>query len=268
LDGRLGSPVAGVFLGWWLWSGVVAAQPETRTNETDGSVLVLIPGGEFRMGSDEGDPDEQPVHTVRVESFWLGQHEVTNEQYGRFMAATQRDAPPFWDDPKLNQPSQPVVGVKWLAAVAYCKWAGLRLPTEAEWEYAAAAGARELPYGTSTGECTPELANYGGVEGRAAGESGPRPVGTFPPNPFGLYDLAGNAWEWCSSAWQPYPYKADDGREDLAGGLKVMRGGCWHFGPFTCRRACRHRHAAHLMYDYAGFRVALHNTPETGSESP
>lgn len=229
------------------------------TNPTDGSELVWIPGGEFYMGSNEGDPDERPVHRVRVEGFWLGRYEITNQQYAKFLQATgYPEKPDFWDDPKFNKPNQPVVGVKFHAALAYCRWAGLRLPTEAEWEYAAAAGAKQLRYGTATGEISHDLANFAGAQGRDVYDDAPAPVGKFPPNPFGLYDMAGNAWEWTSSLWRPYPYRADDGREDLeAFGFRVMRGGCWHFGPFHCRVSSRHRHMEHLRYDYVGFRVAL-----------
>jgi len=230
----------------------------TWTNATDGSVLVWVPGGEFSMGSNQGDPDEKPANRVRVAGFWLGEHEVTNAEYAKFLQATGNRKPDFWDDPRFNKPNQPVVSVTWNDALQYCKWANVRLPTEAEWEYAAAAGKRQLRYGTATGKLDHDLANFAGTGGCDTYEDVPAPVGSFPPNPFGLYDMAGNAWEWCGTTWMPYPYRADDGRDGPEeGGYKVMRGGCWHFGPFHCRVACRHRHMTYLRYDYAGFRVAL-----------
>ncbi len=238
--------------------GVLAGgQPAVYVNSRDGSELVWIAGGSFIMGSESGDPDEKPAHGLTVAGFWLGRYEVTNRQYARFLKETGRQPPAFWDDPRYNKPDQPVVGVKFRDALAYCKWAGLRLPTEAEWEYAARAGRRQLEYGTATGQISHDLANYAGVGGRDKWQDEPAPVGSFPPNPLGLYDMAGNAWEWCSSMWAPYPYNPRDGREDLERhAFRVMRGGCWHFGPFYCRASCRHRHRDHLFYDYVGFRVA------------
>jgi formylglycine-generating enzyme required for sulfatase activity len=232
-------------------------------NAPDGSVLVWVPGGFFLMGSREGDLDEQPVHGVEVAGFWLGRHEVTNAQYARFLEATGAAKPDFWDDPGFNAPNQPVVGVRWPEAEGYCRWAGVRLPTEAEWEYAAAAGARQMRYGTATGQLTHDLANYGGAAGLDTFEDVTALVGTFPPNPFGLHDMAGNAWEWCGTPWEPYggdPAAAVEETDER--GFKVMRGGSWHFGAFHCRVSCRHRHRGHLHYDYVGFRVARSATAE------
>jgi formylglycine-generating enzyme required for sulfatase activity len=244
-----------------LAGGVSAARAQSRTltNAADGSVLVWIPGGEFTMGSADGDADEMPVSRLRVEGFWLGQKEVTNAQFARFLEAKGGRQPLLWDDPRFSQPDQPVAGVGWSSAVAYCTWAGLRLPTEAEWEYAA-AGARQLRYGTATGQIDHDLANYDGT-GRFSDLAAP--VGSFPPNPFGLHDMAGNVFEWTSSLWLPYPYNAADGRETPeTRGFRVMRGGCWHWGDFDCRVSTRHRHQSHLQYDYVGLRVA-----KTASES-
>jgi formylglycine-generating enzyme required for sulfatase activity len=208
-------------------------------NPVDGSELVLIPGGEFMMGSPDGEGrnDEHPQHRVRVDSFYLGKYEVTNAQWKRFVEAN-----PEWrqdgakakelanegdgylahwngDAPPAGEENHPVVYVSWYAAVAYCEWAGLRLPTEAEWEYAA-QGGRGYEYGTATGKLSKELANY--LEGDTT------PVGKYPPNPFGIYDLSGNAWECCSSEYRSYPYRADGGQEDLQTNvLRVVRGGSW-----------------------------------------
>jgi iron(II)-dependent oxidoreductase len=208
------------------------------------------------MGTDNGAEDEKPRHQVAVSGFWLGKFEVTNRQYAKYLEGDpEARRPMYWDDSRFNAPDQPVVGVTWKEAREYCTWAGLRLPTEAEWEYAAAAG-RQLAYPTATGEISSDLANTLGTGGRDRWEF-TSPVGSFPPNPFGLYDMAGNAWEWTSSAFADYPYASSDGREeDKAGSLRVLRGGSWHSTPDYCRSAARHRFASHLRYDYAGFRVA------------
>ncbi len=231
------------------------------TNPTDGSVLVWLPGGEFTMGSNDGQADEKPPTKLRLEGFWMGKYEITNKQYAKFLKAAGHIEPGYWDDARFNQPDHPVVAVTWLEARAYLGWAGLRFPTEAEWEYAA-AGGKQLRYPTSTGEISHDLANYGGTGGPGHSDATSR-VGSFPPNPFGLYDMAGNAWEFCSSRYEPYPYSAAGTREDdtTLYGMRVLRGGCWHFGPEQCRTAYRHRIASHLRLDFAGIRPALTRTP-------
>jgi len=253
----------------------IAAPPrdpeeEALVNPKDGAELVLIPGGTFQMGSDKGESDEKPVHVQKVEGFLMYAKEVTNGQFRKFLAAN-----PEWSpdriDPKLadkdylkhwrenlkDTPSgddYPVVYVSWYAALAYAAWAGGRLPTEAEWEYAA-RGGRQLEYGTETGEISHDLANYSGVEGRDQW-AGTSPVGSFPPNPFGLYDMAGNVWEWCSSLYKPYPYAATDGREEIAAnGGPVLRGGSWHDVDTGCRSA--NRNLSNPDFSFFGFRVVV-----------
>jgi len=218
--------------------------------------MAFIPGGEFVMGSDKGDEDEKPAHKVKIKGFWLGIHEVTNKQFRRYIEETGEYHPLFWDEDGYNDPNQPVVGITWLQASGYCEWAGLRFPTEAEWEYAA-AGGKQLEYPTATGEINRDLANYRGVEGRDKWD-GPSPVGSFPPNPFGLFDMAGNAWEFTSTVYKPYPSGAEGSRENLKKKrrMQVMRGGSWGFSVAYCRTTRRHRFESHLTYDYAGLRVA------------
>jgi formylglycine-generating enzyme required for sulfatase activity len=226
------------------------------TNSKDGSVLVWIPGGDFTMGSNKGDDDEKPPHKIKVKGFWLGMYEVTNKQFEPFYELGEVPEPLHWGEKGFNDPNQPITGITWETATAYCQWAGLRLPTEAEWEYAA-AGAKQLEYPTSTGAISHDLANYRGIGGKDRWE-GPAPVGSFPPNPFGLFDMAGNAWEFTCSIWKPYPYEGA-GRENFDQDnreMMVLRGGSWGFSEQYCRTARRRRFASHLTYDFAGFRVA------------
>ena len=226
--------------------------------------MVLIPAGDFQMGSNTGDPDEKPVHTVYVDAFYMDIHEVTNAQYKQFV-----DANPQWRQARIptdyhdgeylkhwngnNYPTgkgdHPVVYVSWYGAMAYAQWARKRLPTEAEWEKAARGGlvGRKYPWGNSIG---PSQANYGSHVGDTT------TVGSHPPNKYGLYDMAGNVWEWCLDAYEGDFYKNSPSRNPIAGegvirhitnnftNVKtshVLRGGSWYSDPENLRVANRIR---------------------------
>jgi formylglycine-generating enzyme required for sulfatase activity len=226
--------------------------------------MVLIKGGAFLMGAAGEMPYEGPVHEVTVKSFWMDEHEVTVAQFARFVEATsyQTEAERFgwsgvfslksqawekvenatWRSPEgpdgpLPAPDEPVTQVSWNDAVAYARWAGKRLPTEAEWEYAARGGLVQQRYAWGN-ELRPggkPVANWwqGHFPSRNTAEDGyvgRAPVKRFPPNGYGLYDMAGNVWEWCAD-WYDDEYYAKSPRDNpmgpTGGTERVLRGGSW-----------------------------------------
>ncbi|MCP4133617.1 MAG: formylglycine-generating enzyme family protein [bacterium] len=247
-----------------IWTPQLGRPPRTGdmyTNPKDKSLMIWISGDTFSMGSKNGLPDEKPVHSVKIKGFWLGKYEVTNEQYKRFITDTGRSDPVFFDDETLNKPRQPVVGIKWKRARDYAEWAGLRLPTEPEWEYAA-RGDDDHEYPTADGSSSHTLANFWGKSGPDTWLEETAPVGSFPPNPYGIHDLAGNAWEWTNSRYMPYPYTTQNGREDLnIKGFRVMRGGSWFFSDKYMKTTHRHKFRWQLRMDYVGMRVAATKVP-------
>jgi serine/threonine protein kinase/formylglycine-generating enzyme required for sulfatase activity len=182
--------------------------------------MAFIPGGEFMMGDDRGDEFSRPPHKVTVEPFFMDITEVTNEEYKKFIDAVNFRPPPDWNDahyPVGNTARFPVTGVAWNDAAAYAKWAGKRLPTEEEWEYAARGGdGRVYPWGD---EWDPTLANAGGTS------RGLREVGKGGKSPFGMFDMSGNAWEWTSTDEKAYPGGRPFDRSSRK--RKVIRGGGW-----------------------------------------
>ena len=186
--------------------------------------LVLIAGGEFLMGQADGRDEERPVHRVRVAPFRLGRFQVTNAEYDQFRHATGRAMTPFRIEPQFADPAQPVVGVSWFDAVAYCEWLSLRLPAEAEWEFAARGGLeRQLyPWGS---EPVFERPDY-----LARWKNAPEPVGTAAPNGFGLFDMCENVHEWCSDWYDSGYYAvspADNPQGPAMGTRRASRGGAW-----------------------------------------
>jgi len=191
-------------------------------------------------------------------------YEVTNAQYRKFMDATGHEAPwlwdrfRYWDDFRYDAPEQPVVGVTWDDAVAYCQWAGKRLPTEAEWEKAARGGlvGKEYPWGDSI---THDNANYAGVGGRDRWRF-PAPVGSFPPNRYGLYDMSGNVWEWCAD-WHGMDYSTNspkqNPKEPSTGIYRVACGGSYGMEAHILRCVSRYRPKPTTEIHGIGFRCAM-----------
>jgi formylglycine-generating enzyme required for sulfatase activity len=238
--------------------------------------LILIPAGEFLMGSDpekdkNADEDEQPRHTLYLPGYYLAKTPVTNAQYAAFAKATDRERPKDWEGGILPEGKEdhPVVEVTWHDAVAYCNWLAevtgkaYRLPSEAEWEKGArGTDGRVYPWGN---EWDPKRCNS---EEGSPGDT--TPVDAYPEgaSPYGLLDMAGNVWEWTRSLWgkewgKPdfkYPYKPDDGRENLEAGsdvMRVLRGGSWFYDQRYARCASRYRSIPGGFGNLVGFRVVV-----------
>ena len=249
--------------------------------------LVSIPAGEFQMGSN--DPEalnhEQPVHTVYVDAFFMDEHEVTNLEYQEFVLANpewQREQidSEFHDGEYLKlwrgrrgndypkgKADHPVVYVSWYTAMAYAEWVGKRLPTEAEWEYAARGGlaGKKYPWGDVFEFDKPDKANLGNIGDTTA-------VGKYPPNGYGLYDMTGNVWEWCLDEYNKDFYSMSPRENPLSGANsvdwvinnftsvtthRVLRGSSWRWSGFLGLRVAFRRWKRPLFTTgYFGFRCA------------
>lgn len=247
--------------------------------------FVYIPGGDFVMGTTERRAaalartagraefeDEAPRATCALPGFYISRFPVTNAQYAVFLGedggpvpfrADELSLPHSWDPETRRYPDgmdeHPVVLVSWWQAIRYCRWLGARLPTEAEWEKAArGTDAREWAWGDEW-----EASRCNTFESARA----LAPVGRFSPSGdscYGIADMSGNIWEWCSSLYDPYPYDAEDGREEQAAvDARVLRGGSWVQERHLARCATRH-HAYPDDYGFTiGFRVAMSSAPAT-----
>ncbi len=222
--------------------------------------MVLVPAGEFMMGSMDGDPDEKPAHRIHVDGFYMDKYEVTVKQYAEFLREEGGDRPLDWQTMnKTANQNRPVMGVDWAEAARYCKWAGKRLPTEAEWEKAArGTDSRLYPWGNDPP--TPLHANYGKKEW--GNHEALAPVGKLEngKSPYGIYDMAGNVWEWVSDWYDNDYYKQSPSENPTGpstGGFKVIRGGSWNTSARNLRAADRYFDPPSFRSQYIpGFRCA------------
>ena len=218
--------------------------------------MVLIPAGSFEMGDHLDGMSNAPVHRVELDAFYMDVHEVTVGQFREFVNQSGYSYNK-WNDVARNSPGDdyPMVEVTWNDATAYCEWAGKRLPTEAEWEYAARGGliGKRYPWGD---ELTHDNANYDGLGGKDKWDKC-APVGSFAANGYGLYDMVGNVWEWCSD-WYGVGYYATSPVKNPTGPdtgqYRVLRGGSWNYNPGLLRVAYRHFDFPTSSINYYGFR--------------
>lgn len=220
--------------------------------------LCPIAGGEFQMGSGSGRDDEAPIHAVRLDEYYLARFPVTNAQYRLFVEDAGHREPSYCGDHHFNEPGQPVVGVSWHDASAFCRWLAAKtgqpyhLPTEAEWERAARGSAgRTYPWGEQMPDAS--RCNTEKQVGRPT-SAGRYLLGV---SPYGCEDMAGNVCEWCQDWYGPYPSEPQVGPRGPAGGdYRVLRGGSWYFFAHCCRTAFRFCAPPDQTYCCYGFRVA------------
>ena len=250
--------------------------------------MALILEGKFKMGSntDEAHDDERPVHTVYVDAFYMDIHEVTVGEYQQFVQETGHRAPD-WDEVAhySSTDQHPIVLVSWHDAMAYAKWTGKRLPTEAEWEKATRGGAIQqsypwgntMPDGTQCNFADKNLAHYWWADKAADdGYGHTAPVGSYPENEYSLHDMAGNVWEWCLDEYDAgfyavspeiNPVSGIDNIEDIVDtfpniqSARVLRGGSWLVAANNVRSAVRFRLNPDSVSNNIGFRCVMDLPP-------
>lgn len=253
------------------------AQEQTWTDPVSGMEFVWVPSGCFQMGSTrpaKGREEEGPAHEVCLDGFWMSKYEVTTQEYKLYKSARRvKDFSGY----KMDNPSQPVVYVSWNDATDYAAWLtnkhdgtlGFRLPTEAEWEYAARAGTTTSRYWGDDPNQACEYANVADKQYKKInlfdsthkcddGYAVSSPVGQFKPNQFGLYDMLGNVWEWCEDWYDDDAYKnheKNNPRFAKDTGKKVLRGGSWRYGPKIVRSAQRAGNKPDERQANVGFRL-------------
>lgn len=215
------------------------------------------------MGSKSGQDNERPVHRIWVDAFQFAATQLTNREYGRYLEASGSAAPPLWEDANFSDPEQPVVAVSWFDAVQYCEWLSVmtqkncRLPTEAEWEYAARGGVeqKQFPWGDAAPQSLPDYDQRW--------KTGPEPVRRGEFGGFGLFGMCENVHEWCSDWYQADYYAISPGRNPQGpdkGERRASRGGSWRHHIKVSRCSARSSIPPQFQYADYGFRVACEIT--------
>jgi len=254
--------------------------PEAVTESVNGMEFVLIKGGCFKMGSSLADKarttDEMIQKDVCLDDFWIGRYEVTNAQYRRYRA--DHDSREFASH-SLNTTKQPVVYINWYKAFDYAQWLSqksgkqYRLPTEAEWEYAARGMTSSTRYWGDDQNQTCSFANVGDQTAKqnaigfkyhdcSDGYAVSAPVGSFKPNAYGLYDMLGNVWEWTSDWYAENPSLASQNPQGPeSGAYRVLRGGSWYSDPLYVRVSHRSWYRPDSSNNSLGFRLVMSAEP-------
>jgi len=242
--------------------------------------MVFVEGGTFTMGNDNGGKDEKPIHSVTVSSFYIGKYEVTHDEYIKFMNTVGASSKGSYNGDKLinigdersaigyknktfhfegNRFAKnikcPVTEVTWHGAYEYCRWKGGRLPTEAEWEYAARGGNKSQDYKYSGSDTINEVTWYSSNSGNRT-----HPVGIRVPNELGIYDMSGNVWEWCNDWYDSRYYKRSPSENPIglwSGFYRVERGGGWFSHSKDCRVSNRSNGDPSQSHDSVGFRLCM-----------
>lgn len=273
---------------------LAGCSPAPQITGKDGSEMLLIPAGEFTMGGEKADLEgftksiylnyeaEYPRHQVKLSAFYLDKYEVTNAQYRKFLAYLEQHQDKSFNHPdqpadldhlqhyiteEMKADNQPATGLNWFDAYAYCRWAGKRMPTEAEWEYAARGPGeayRKYPWGNENPDADGIWrANIHPEQGWSAdGFRYTAPVGSFPDgvSPFGIMDMAGNAEEWVHDWLDPFYYRNSQGAENPQGAKegrnKVIKGGSFGTDPVHIRIATRLYGAPEVKSEMQGCRCA------------
>ncbi len=237
---------------WMITRLTTGDDPGSNSHGQTPVGMVSIPGGEFMAGRKDGNDYEKPTHLVKLAPFYMDETEVTNDQYQQFVDVTRRQPPSHWKNGRYSdgEATRPVVNVSWDDAMAFAQWAGKRLPTEEEWEYAArGADGRLYPYGN---EWKPQYSNAAEDNNNA-----PRPVMSYPAgrSPFGIYDMAGNVLEWTASDFKLYPGSKLPAN-DPNSGRKVLRGGAFNAPAEYQTATDRFFYPPTTKADFIGFRCA------------